>query len=147
MIVNAKLSTFSIIHTGFGKKIWIVTMMNWKLHYQNNWNFPITSKTAAIIVYYYECSWKCRHVLNVQNSLKIGHLANIFLKTASVLVSVVTLKYAVWVKPSMIPSLLLSLFSNIFWKLVVFGVFFVASSCLSWGQWKMTPLGKNVIIF
>lgn len=76
MIVNAKLSTFPNIHTVFGKKIWIVTMMNWKQHYQNNWNFPITSKSAAIMVYYYECSWKCRHVLNVQNSLKIGHLAN-----------------------------------------------------------------------
>lgn len=131
MIVNAKLSTFSVIHTGFGKKIWIVTMMNWKQHDQNNWNFPITSKSATITVYYYECSWKCRYVLNVQNSLKIGHLANVFLKTDSVWVSVVMLKYAVWIKLNILLSLLLSLFPNIFWKLVE-GVF-VASSCLSWG--------------
>lgn len=146
MIVNAKLSTFSIIHTGFGKKIWIGTVMNWKQHYQNNWNFRITSKSAAITVYYYECSWMCRLVLNVQKSLKIGHLANIFLKTASVLVSVVILKYVIWIKPSVIPSLLLSLFSNIFWKHT--GGVFCGFLMLVLGLVKDdTPLGHNVIIF
>lgn len=95
MIVNAKLSTFPIIHTVFGKKIWIVTMMNWKQHNQNNWNFPITSKSAAIAVYYYECSWQCRHGLNAQNSLKIGHLANNISENCFCLSFLLMLKYAI----------------------------------------------------
>lgn len=83
MIVNVKLSIFSIIRTGCGKKIWIVTTMNWKQHYQNNWNLLITCRVQLLQSTMMSVAEGCRHVLNAQISFKIGHLANILLKTAS----------------------------------------------------------------
>lgn len=89
MIVNIKVSTFSIIHTGCGEKIIIVTMMNWKQHYQNNWNLLITWKSGAITVYCDGRNWRCVHVLNEQRRFKIRHPANVLLRTATICLSLI----------------------------------------------------------